>query len=176
MRSTTEPVWEEQFLLKDVTHQTLRNTTMQMSVWNYEKGSKHILLGGIRLGVGEVQGNLHDSFGEELNVWKRFLDYPNENLDFSVPLRSTLESVKRWDSSMFYWTIARKIIQLSKKTISSEQPIFEPISNLHAEKVHFKLIKLYDLVLGRFDISINIINVGNSTASLNEKGGSWFHA
>ena len=95
MRSTTEPVWEEQFLLKDVTHQTLRNTTMQMSVWNYEKGSKHILLGGIRLGVGEVQGNLHDSFGEELNLCKRFLDYPNENLDFSVPLRSTLESVKR---------------------------------------------------------------------------------
>ena len=107
MRNTTEPVWEEEFLLKGVTHQTLRNTTMQMSVWNYEKGSKHILLGGIRLGVGEVQGDLHDSFGEEFNVWKRFLDYPNESLDFSVPLRSTLESVKRWDLSVFYWTIAR---------------------------------------------------------------------
>ena len=53
-----------------------------------------MLLGAARLGLGRHDGQMHDSFGEEIEVWQKVLDKPNESREFVFPLRSTLDSVK----------------------------------------------------------------------------------
>ena len=92
---TVHPVWEEEFVFSDISFTELQNSTLQLSVWDFEKGSSHVLLGGTRIGLGKLEGLEHDSFGEEVTAWSKMLEHTNEQKEFTLPLRSTLGSVKQ---------------------------------------------------------------------------------
>lgn len=94
VKGTIEPYWDKEFVFPNIALNDLNASILQFSVWDVEKGSSHALLGGARLGAGTGQGEMHDSFGEEVTLWKRVLDAPNEIVECSIPLRSTLDSVK----------------------------------------------------------------------------------
>ena len=94
IKGTTDPFWDKQFSFSNVQWADLQDAVLQFSVWDVEKGSSHVLLGAARLGLGRHDGQMHDSFGEEIEVWQKVLDKPNESREFVFPLRSTLDSVK----------------------------------------------------------------------------------
>ncbi|XP_065648926.1 uncharacterized protein LOC100208668 isoform X34 [Hydra vulgaris] len=91
---TVNPVWENEFVFSEVSLSSLKNSTLQLSVWDYEKGSEHLLLGAVRLGLGKLEGLKYDSFGEEVTVWQHMLDNPSSMEEYTIPLRSSLDSVK----------------------------------------------------------------------------------
>ena len=93
-KNTVNPVWEDEFVFTEVSLSSLKNSTLQLSVWDYEKGSQHVILGAVRLGLGKLEGLKNDSFGEEVTVWQNMLDNPSSMEDYIIPLRSSLDSVK----------------------------------------------------------------------------------
>lgn len=96
VKGTIEPYWDKQFVFSNIALNDLRHSILQFSVWDVEKGSSHALLGGARLGLGEGEGAMHDSFGEEVTMWKRILENPNDDIECTISLRSTLDSVKEY--------------------------------------------------------------------------------
>ena len=95
MKKTTEPTWDQEFFFGNIAVNDLQNSILQFTVWDVEKGKSHALIGGARLGLGTGTGDLHDSFGEEVSLWQRILDLPNEQIECVIPLRSTMDSVKK---------------------------------------------------------------------------------
>jgi len=94
IKGTTDPYWDKEFTFSNIPWADLQDAVLQFSVWDAEKGSSHVLLGGARLGLGRHDGQIHDSFGEEVEIWNQVLDKPNEDKEYVIPLRSTLDSVK----------------------------------------------------------------------------------
>ncbi|XP_065675142.1 uncharacterized protein LOC100208668 isoform X8 [Hydra vulgaris] len=97
---TVNPIWENEFVFSEVSLSSLKNSTLQLSVWDYEKGSEHLLLGAVRLGLGKLEGLKYDSFGEEVTVWQHMLDNPSSMEEYTIPLRSSLDSVKEDESAV----------------------------------------------------------------------------
>ena len=93
---TKDPHWNAEFTIEDLSADDIRGKTLQISLWDYEKGSRHHLLGGTRLGLGKSNVLFDDSFGIEVTAWQKMLDNPGIWNETMIPLRSTLESVKEY--------------------------------------------------------------------------------
>lgn len=94
VKGTTDPHWDYSFEFPNVSWTELKDCVLQVAVYDYERGSANVLLAGTRMGLGKLKGIQHDSFGEEINVWQSVLNNPNDSTQYTIPLRSTLDSVK----------------------------------------------------------------------------------
>ncbi|XP_057306003.1 uncharacterized protein LOC130644420 isoform X3 [Hydractinia symbiolongicarpus] len=94
VKGTTDPHWDYSFEFPNVSWTELKDCVLQVAIYDYERGSANVLLAGTRIGLGKLKGIQHDSFGEEINVWQSVLDNPNDSTQYTIPLRSTLDSVK----------------------------------------------------------------------------------
>uniref|UniRef100_A0A7M5V2V8 Uncharacterized protein n=1 Tax=Clytia hemisphaerica TaxID=252671 RepID=A0A7M5V2V8_9CNID len=131
IKGTIDPYWDKQFSFTNVQWVDLQDAVLQFSVWDVEKGSSHVLLGGARLGLGRHDGQIHDSFGEEVEIWQKVLDYPNESKEYFIPLRSTLDSVKQ---KAFAPPMPVKIMTISQHE-EEKKTKFGSLSNLSAKKL-----------------------------------------
>ena len=91
---TLNPYWDEEVVFENVCFSDLHNRVLQISVYDFEKGNKNQLIGGVRLGLGKSPEPFDDPSIEESTAWQKMLDQPNEWISVTVKLRSVMESLK----------------------------------------------------------------------------------
>ena len=65
---------------------------LELTVWDYDRGSSNDFLGGLRLGLGAMTEPWDDSSGLEVEAWQAMLDWPNQWQEYTINLRSTMDS------------------------------------------------------------------------------------
>eukprot|EP00118_Oscarella_pearsei_P008329 m.42288 g.42288 ORF g.42288 m.42288 type:complete len:1180 (+) comp33347_c0_seq6:187-3726(+) len=94
------PVWEEVLTVKNVTLESLRYRVLEVSVWDYDRGSSNDFIGGARLGLNAEQfraagHNIEpwmDSTGIEATHWEEMLATPNNYIGKWHRLRPSMDS------------------------------------------------------------------------------------
>lgn len=97
IKKCCNPKWNHTFVYDDLTLSDLRERSLELTIWDYDKITSNDFLGGVRLslGSGKYQGRdveWMDSIGEEVNLWYTMLDRPNMWVDGSLLLRSSMQS------------------------------------------------------------------------------------
>merc|ERR1712226_104886 len=87
-----DPYWDEDFVVDNISWAELETSYLQIAIRAKQKNS--VFICGCRLGLGNSTHLKHDSFGEEVKAWQSMLDHTNEAMDFCIPLRDNLDSVK----------------------------------------------------------------------------------
>ena len=72
----------------DVTVEHLKEKSLELTIWDYDKLSSNDFLGGVRLnlGTGRSCGKIvdwMDARGEEISLWQAMIDIPNFWIDCS---------------------------------------------------------------------------------------------
>lgn len=96
IKNNNNPVWEEVHSF-DKLHLDELGTerVLEVTVWDFNKGSSSEFIGGLRLGPTSRAGVKHkewmDSIGEEVHHWEGVLASPGEWVEFSHTLRMTMD-------------------------------------------------------------------------------------
>ena len=93
VKRNLNPKWNYNFVYDNVTLEELMDRVLELSVWDYDRGSSNELLGGVRLGLGAKTEPWDDADGDEITAWQSLLDSPNEWHKNTLALRSTLDSL-----------------------------------------------------------------------------------
>jgi len=94
IKNNLNPVWEEQFVYKNVTLGELSGErVLEVTVWDYDKHGNEFI-GGLRLGPTPFHAAKHkdwmDSIGEEISHWESMLAHPGEWVEHWQTLRTTM--------------------------------------------------------------------------------------
>lgn len=66
--------------------------SLEVTVWDWDRGASNDFLGGLRLGMGAKTETWDDAEGEEIAAWQKMLDYHNEWNECTIALRSSMHS------------------------------------------------------------------------------------
>lgn len=92
VKKDLNPVWNHSFSYENQTIEELRNRVLELTVWDYDRGSSNDFLGGVRLGLGNKTETWDDSEGLEIQAWQMMLDRPNTWHEYTLNLRSSMDS------------------------------------------------------------------------------------
>ena len=92
IKRNLNPIWNHSFAYDNLTIDELRNRVLELTVWDYDRGSSNDFLGGLRLGLGNNTEPWDDSQGLEIEAWRLMLERPNKWLEHTLNLRSSMDS------------------------------------------------------------------------------------
>ena len=97
IKNNLNPVWEEKFTYEKVTLEELsRERVLEVTLWDFNKGSSNDFIGGLRLGPAPGRATKHkewmDSIGDEVSHWEAVLARPGEWVEQWHTLRTTMDS------------------------------------------------------------------------------------
>ena len=96
IKNTDNPVWEEVHIFEKLKLDELAaERVLEVTVWDFNKGSSNEFIGGLRLGpaLGAAEKNKEwmDSIGEEVYHWEDVLANPGKWVEFTHTLRTTMD-------------------------------------------------------------------------------------
>lgn len=92
VKKNLNPVWDFSYSYANQTVEELRNRVLELTVWDFDRGSSNDFLGGLRLGLGNKSEPWDDSQGLEVQAWQMMLDRPNQWHEYTLNLRSSMNS------------------------------------------------------------------------------------
>ena len=92
IKRNLNPIWNHSFAYDNLTIDELRNRVLELTVWDYDRGSSNDFLGGLRLGLGNNTEPWDDSQGLEIEAWRLLLERPNKWHEHTLNLRSSMDS------------------------------------------------------------------------------------
>ncbi|XP_043115637.1 synaptotagmin-like protein 2 isoform X2 [Puntigrus tetrazona] len=100
LKRTVNPVFNHTMVYDGFRAEDLKEACVELTVWDRDRLANH-LLGGLRLGMGTgksygVQVDWMDSTAEEVTLWKRMMDSPNEWVEGMLPLRMITAAKNTW--------------------------------------------------------------------------------
>ena len=98
IKNNLNPVWEERFTYEKVTLEELsKERVLEVTVWDFNKGSSNDFIGGARLGSAPGMASKHkewmDSVGDEVSHWEAMLTHPGEWVEEHHTLRRTMDPI-----------------------------------------------------------------------------------
>ncbi|XP_048236631.1 synaptotagmin-like protein 2 isoform X3 [Haliotis rufescens] len=95
VKRNCNPTWNHVFLFEDVSLEEMKDRSLELTVWDYDKITSNDFLGGVRLniGTGVASGKTvewMDARGEEIAIWQSSIDRPNCWNDGTIGLRATM--------------------------------------------------------------------------------------
>ena len=96
IKDNLNPDWEEKFSYEKVSLQDLEsNKVLEVTVWDFNKGSSSDFIGGLRLGPAPGRAVKHkewmDSIGDEVTHWEAALARPGEWVEQWHTLRPSMD-------------------------------------------------------------------------------------
>ncbi|XP_078001534.1 synaptotagmin-like protein 5 isoform X2 [Glandiceps talaboti] len=93
LRKNCNPKWDEKFVYEGLTTDDLKERALEITLWDRESMTSNDFLGGLRLGIGNGKSygkdtKWQDSRPEEMAVWHKMLDSPNQWVETNLMLRS----------------------------------------------------------------------------------------
>ncbi|KAI4881745.1 hypothetical protein NFI96_033282 [Prochilodus magdalenae] len=100
LKRTTNPVFNHTMVYDGFRAEDLKEACVELTVWDRDRLANH-LLGGLRLGLGTgksygVKVDWMDSTAEEVALWERMMDSPNEWVEVVLPLRMVTSAKNTW--------------------------------------------------------------------------------
>ncbi|XP_030633955.1 synaptotagmin-like protein 2 [Chanos chanos] len=100
LKRTVNPVFNHTMVYDGFHTEDLKEACVELTVWDHDRLANH-LLGGVRLGLGTgksygVQVDWMDSTREEVTVWQRMIESPNEWVENVLPLRVVMAAKNAW--------------------------------------------------------------------------------
>nr|XP_042904930.1 uncharacterized protein LOC107436800 isoform X2 [Parasteatoda tepidariorum] len=97
VKKSRHPKWYYTVIYEDLSVDDLRERSLELTVWDYDKITSNHFLGGVRLNTGSglyhgVPVDWMDSRRDESSLWQSMLESPNMWVDGCLPLRPTLHS------------------------------------------------------------------------------------
>ena len=92
VKKNLNPVWDFYYTYGNQTLEELRNRVLELTVWDYDRGSSNDFLGGLRLGLGSKSEPWDDSQGLEIQAWQLMLERPNQWHEYTLNMRSSMNS------------------------------------------------------------------------------------
>ena len=98
IKNNLNPVWEEKFTYEKVTLEELsKERVLEVTIWDFNKGSSNDFIGGVRLGSLPGAASKHkewmDSIGDEVSHWEAMLAHPGEWVEEKHSLRHTMDPI-----------------------------------------------------------------------------------
>ncbi|XP_043913147.1 synaptotagmin-like protein 2 [Protopterus annectens] len=99
VKKDTNPVFNHTIVYDGFHTEDLKDACVELTVWDHEKLTNHFL-GGVRLGLGTgfsygIPVDWMDSTQEEVALWQDMMSTPNEWIEGSLALRSSLGGKKK---------------------------------------------------------------------------------
>lgn len=96
IKKTFNPQWNHMFTWQDISAEELRESSLEITVWDHDLLSSNEFLGGVRLnlGTGYSYGqavNFMDARGEELYLWQAIMEFPGKWAEATLVLRSSMD-------------------------------------------------------------------------------------
>uniref|UniRef100_A0A9J8BQZ2 Synaptotagmin-like protein 2 n=1 Tax=Cyprinus carpio carpio TaxID=630221 RepID=A0A9J8BQZ2_CYPCA len=100
LKRTANPVFNHTMVYDGFKAEDLKEACVELTVWDRDRLANH-LLGGLRLGMGTgksygVQVDWMDSTAEEVTLWRRMMESPNEWVEGMLPLRMVTAAKNTW--------------------------------------------------------------------------------
>ncbi|XP_026138283.1 synaptotagmin-like protein 2 isoform X1 [Carassius auratus] len=100
LKRTVNPVFNHTMVYDGFRAEDLKEACVELTVWDRDRLANH-LLGGLRLGMGTgksygVQVDWMDSTAEEVALWRRMMESPNEWVEGMLPLRMVAAAKNTW--------------------------------------------------------------------------------
>ncbi|KAI5620769.1 synaptotagmin-like protein 2 [Silurus asotus] len=100
LKRASSPVFNHTMVYDGFRAEDLKETCVDLTVWDHERLSDH-LVGGVRLslGTGQTCGkkvDWMDSVANEVELWQRMIDSPNEWVEDVLPLRMMTTAKNTW--------------------------------------------------------------------------------
>ncbi|CAH1799960.1 unnamed protein product [Owenia fusiformis] len=99
VKKNCNPVWNHTFVFEDVPLADLKERSLELTIWDYDRLSSNDFLGGVRLNLGTGESNgkeveWMDARGDEVSLWQRMLSSKNQVITGSLPLRPNMDYIK----------------------------------------------------------------------------------
>ncbi|KAK3699302.1 hypothetical protein QZH41_018419 [Actinostola sp. cb2023] len=88
IKKNLNPVWGHTIVYENITIEGLLDQVLELTVWDWDRGSSNTFLGGVRLGIGARVEEWDDSEGEEIEAWEMMMGNANEWNRLTLKLRS----------------------------------------------------------------------------------------
>ena len=90
------PVWEDHFSYEKISLEEIsKERGLEITVWDFRKGSSSNFIGGVRVGPPPGTASKHeewmDSIGDEVSHWEAMLTHPTEWVEQWHTLRHTMD-------------------------------------------------------------------------------------
>uniref|UniRef100_A0A673J5B1 C2 domain-containing protein n=1 Tax=Sinocyclocheilus rhinocerous TaxID=307959 RepID=A0A673J5B1_9TELE len=100
LKRTANPIFNHTMVYDGFRAEDLKEACVELTVWDRDRLANH-LLGGLRLGMGTgasygVQVDWMDSTAEEVALWRRMMESPNEWVEGMLPLRMVTAAKNTW--------------------------------------------------------------------------------
>ncbi|XP_072548283.1 uncharacterized protein sytl2b isoform X2 [Salminus brasiliensis] len=100
LKRTTNPVFNHTMVYDGFRAEDLKEACIELTVWDRDRLANH-LLGGLRLGLGTgksygVKVDWMDSTVEEVALWERMMELPNEWIEDVLPLKMLTPAKNTW--------------------------------------------------------------------------------
>ena len=96
IENNQNPVWEDHFSYEKISLEELsKERGLEVTVWDFRKGSSNSFIGGVRIGPPPGMASKHeewmDSIGDEVSHWETMLTHPGEWVEQRHTLRHTMD-------------------------------------------------------------------------------------
>ena len=96
IENNLNPVWEDHFTYEKISLEELsKERGLEITVWDFHKGSSNNFVGGVRIGPPPGTASKHeewmDSIGDEVSHWEAMLTHPTEWVEQWHTLRHTMD-------------------------------------------------------------------------------------
>ncbi|XP_073674365.1 uncharacterized protein sytl2b [Garra rufa] len=100
LKRTVNPMFNHTMVYDGFRAEDLKDACVELTVWDRDRLANH-LLGGLRLGMGTgksygVEVDWMDSKAEEVALWRRMMESPNEWVEGMLPLRMVTAAKNTW--------------------------------------------------------------------------------
>ncbi|XP_077064756.1 uncharacterized protein sytl2b isoform X2 [Siphateles boraxobius] len=100
LKRTANPMFNHTMVYDGFKAEDLKEACVELTVWDRDRLANH-LLGGLRLGLGTgrsygVVVDWMDSTAEEVTLWRRMMESPNEWVEGLLPLRMVTAAKNTW--------------------------------------------------------------------------------
>ncbi|XP_022530426.2 synaptotagmin-like protein 2 isoform X2 [Astyanax mexicanus] len=100
LKRTANPVFNHTMVYDGFRAEDLKEACIELTVWDRDRLANH-LLGGLRMGLGTgksygVNVDWMDSTAEEMALWERMMELPNEWIEDVLPLRMLTPAKNTW--------------------------------------------------------------------------------
>ncbi|KAK7156310.1 hypothetical protein R3I94_006406 [Phoxinus phoxinus] len=100
LKRTANPIFNHTMVYDGFKAEDLKEACVELTVWDRDRLANHSL-GGLRLGMGTgrsygVLVDWMDSTAEEVTLWRRMMESPNEWVDGLLPLRMVTAAKNTW--------------------------------------------------------------------------------
>lgn len=94
VKKSLNPKWNYQYVYDNVSHEELMDRVLELTVWDFDRGSSNEFLGGVRLGLGTGLTQWDDATSEEQAAWNKMLNNQNNWNEVTLTLREHMGSNK----------------------------------------------------------------------------------